>query len=424
MSLRWIEKFSIKQESIAMIVHPFKALRCTPETAQPIASAPYDIVDTDEARKLAEGNPLSFLHVVRSEIDLPDGTDLYHDSVYAKAAENLKKLREQGALIEEETPSLYALRITMGSHVQTGLYACCSVDDYERSVIKKHELTRKDKEDDRTRHITTMHAQAGPVLLTYQDLPAVDRMLAEVTQSPALLTATSETGVRHEVWRIADPAPVVDAFAGLDVAYVADGHHRSASACRVRSACREKNPGHTGQEEYNFFLTAMFPASQMNILAYNRVVKDLNGKTPQQVLEAARAHFDVAEATSPVPSKTQQCCIYMEGQWYELNVKPEFVDAKDPVKSLDCSLMQDYFIEPILGIKELRTDPRISFVGGSKGTEALEQRVDSGKAAIAFSLYPTTIEQLMAVADADKIMPPKSTWFEPKLRSGLIIHAI
>jgi uncharacterized protein (DUF1015 family) len=415
-----------------VIIHPFRALRATPASAPRLASVPYDVVDTPRARALAAGNPQSFLHVVRSEIDLPEGTDPYGASVYSKAAENLQALRAAGHLVVEAEPSLYAYRLVRpespgaGPDVQLGLVACCSVDDYERGVIKKHELTRQDKEDDRTRHILSIQAQAEPVLVAFADRAAVSEALAAAAAAPgpALLRARDEAGVQHEVWRLADAAPVVQAFQAVAAAYIADGHHRSASAARARSACRAENPRHSGDEEYNFFLAVLFPAAGMRILAYNRVVRELNGLTPQQVLQRAAERFDLTEATPGGPQRPGQFQVFIGGRWQGLQIKPRFAHAGDPVRSLDCSLIHEHFIEPILGVGDVRTDPRIKFVGGDRPAQALEKEVAAPGAGVAFALYPTRMSQLMAVADAGQIMPPKSTWFDPKLRSGLVVHSI
>ncbi len=407
-----------------MVVQPLRILRATPGSAPRVASVPYDVVDTTEARRLAEGNPTSFLHVVRSEIDLPKSIDPYSNAVYEKAGENFQMLISSGQMVREDEPSLYAYRMTVDGQAQVGLLAGCSIDEYASGLIKKHELTRRDKEDDRTRHMLALSAQPGPVLVAYKDAPAIDEILAGVVEAPPLLACDSETGVRHEVWRIADADGLVSAFAEVPCAYIADGHHRSASAARAREHLRSKNDQHTGREEYNYFLSALFPASQMKILAYNRVVTDLNGHSPDEVLKLAAERFDVAEAASPIPREARRFCVYLAGKWHELVAKQQFVDESDPVKSLDCSILHEHFMEPILGITDIRTDPRIKFVGGIRGTDALAAAVDKVGTGVAFSMFPTSIEQLMAIADAGEIMPPKSTWFEPKLRSGLVVHLI
>ncbi|MCG3138603.1 MAG: hypothetical protein HJJLKODD_02468 [Phycisphaerae bacterium] len=407
-----------------MILHPIPALLASPATAQRLASVPYDVVDTTESRQLAAGNPLSWLHVVRSEIDLPEGTDAYSAAVYQQAADNMRKLEAAGHLVRESSARLYACRMTMGEHVQVGLMGGFSVAEYEQGIIRKHELTRRDKEDDRTRHIVTTRVQTEPVLLTYRDVSVIDQLLAAVVEKPALLMATSETGVKHEIWPISDCAALIESFAGIPVGYIADGHHRSASAWRTYQQLRGENPHHTGREEYNFFLAAIFPASQMRILAYNRVVKELNGLSSVDFWKRVDERFDRLPQAGAVPTAAEQFSIYMEGRWQTLRIKPHLVPRGDAVRRLDCSLLQEQLLAPILGISDPRSDKRIDFVGGIRGTAELEKRVQAGRAVLAISMYPTSMEQLMSVADAGQIMPPKSTWFEPKLRSGLVAHPI
>ncbi len=406
-----------------MIIQPFAALRSTPESAPRVASVPYDVVDTAEARALAAGNRDSFLHVVRPEIDFPAGSNPTADAVYQRARENLADLRRRGMLVVEDSACLYAYRMTMGSHAQLGLLGCCSVDEYERGVLKKHELTRQDKEDDRTRHMLAIGAQPGPVLMTYRDHRGIGDLLAAAAAGDPLLTAESEQGVRHEIWRIAASEALARAFAEVPCAYIADGHHRSASAARARQVLRAANPQHRGDEAYNFFLAVLFPASRMKILAYNRLVWDLNGHDPQGLLGRAAEHFEVTAGHRPVPVRPGCIAVYVAGRWHTLTIKPELAVSDHPAEALDCTLLQRYLIEPILGIRDIRTDDRIAFAGGSRGTEYLEQRINE-RGGAAFSLCPTTIDQLMAVADAAQIMPPKSTWFEPKLRSGLVVHLL
>jgi uncharacterized protein (DUF1015 family) len=405
-------------------IHPFNGLTAASDAAQRVASVPYDVVTTAEASALAKGNPDSFLHVVRSEIDLSSDVDVHSDEVYAKAAANLSDLQARRLLVKDSEPCVYVYRIRSGAHQQTGLLTCAHVDDYENGIIKKHELTRKDKEDDRTRHILSVHAQSGPVLLTYRDDVELARMMDDLTSAPATLQATSEDGVEHEIWRIPDPAEIVDAFSRVPEAYIADGHHRSASAARARAAQRDGNAGHNGDEEYNWFLVVLFPASELRILAYNRLIRDLNGHSPAALLELAKERFDIQPAADPTPIAPRQFGVYLDGRWWTFQLKAKCVEGLDAVDALDCSLLQAHFIEPILGIEELRTDPRIGFAGGHLGPDVLQQRVDTGEAAIAISMYPTSIDELIAIADADAIMPPKSTWFDPKLRSGLVIHTI
>ena len=407
-------------------IRAFQAERPPREKAADVSAPPYDVVSTKEARDLAQGNPLSFLHVSRPEIDLPDGTDTYSDQVYEKAAENYQKLRRAAPLSTEERPSLYIYELRLGDHAQTGIAACCSVDEYDSDIVRKHERTRKDKEDDRTRHIITLRAQTGPVFLTYRGAAEINHIVGEIKTLEPLYDFTAEDGVRHIIWRADEEKTgrLIEAFQSVPLTYIADGHHRAASASRARAELRSKTTDHTGAEEYNFFLSVLFPADQLKILPYNRVVKDLNRMTPAQFLDAVRGQFSLEEAASGSPSSKGDICMYLEGRWYLLKTEPGHADAEDVISSLDVSILQQRVLDPLLGIKDVRTDKRIDFVGGIRGTAALEQMVDSGQAAVAFSLYPVTVDELMAIADAGEIMPPKLTWFEPKLRDGLLSHLI
>lgn len=404
-----------------VMVRPFRALRPPKERVAQVAAVPYDVVNTEEAHKLSAGNQWSFLHVSRPEIDLPAGTDLYSDAVYEKAVENLNWLRKECPLIEEEKPSLYIYRLIMGDQTQIGVVGCCSVDEYDQDIIRKHERTRKDKEDDRTRHTVTMRAQTEPVFLTYRAQEGIDRLVAQVVETEPLYDFAAPDGVKHTLWLVSDPAPFVAAFRSVPLLYVADGHHRSASASRARAALKAQNPGHSGEEEYNFFLAVMFPANQLRILPYNRTVRDLNGRSAAEFLEAVRASFNVTEGAPPSPQRPHEFSMYLDKRWYGLTPKQP-VDTTSPIASLDVSILQDRLLAPLLNIQDPRTDKRIDFVGGIRGTSELEKLVDSNKAAVAFSLYPTTLDDLMRISDAGEIMPPKSTWFEPKLRSGLFLH--
>jgi uncharacterized protein (DUF1015 family) len=406
------------------VIQPFRALRPPADRVAEVASPPYDVVSTAEARELAADNPLSFLHVSRPEIDLPEGTDIYSDVVYRKASENFEKLRAQCPLSEEETPSVYLYRLIMGEHEQIGVVACCAVDEYDNNTIRKHERTRPDKEDDRTRHILTLNSQTGPVFLTYRASAQIDSMVLETTATVPLYDFTSADGIQHTVWRAPDPVRFVQAFREVPLLYIADGHHRAASASRARADLRERSFAHTGDEEYNYFLTALFPDNQLQILPYNRVVRDLNNLTAGEFFLSVKTRFDVTEDAPPTPAKPGTFSMYFVKRWYGLTLKNAPAQSDDPVASLDVSLLQDYLLNPILGIKDVRTDKRIDFIGGVRGTKGLEQLVDTGAAAVAFSLYPTTIEDLLRVSDLNGIMPPKSTWFEPKLRDGILIHNI
>ena len=401
-------------------IQAFTGLRPAPELVAEVACVPYDVVSREESAALAAGKPNTLLHVDRAEIDLPPDTDPYSDAVYEKARENFLALQKSGALIRETEPCLYLYQQRMGAHVQTGLAAVCHIEDYERDIIKKHEKTRRDKEDDRTRLIGTLSADTGPVFLTYRDSEAIDALTAAALKTAPLYDFTAPDGIQHTVWRIAGGESFVENFRNIPVAYVADGHHRTASACRVGRERREANPAHTGSEDYNWFLAVLFPASQLQILPYNRAVKDLHGHTKDAFLDAVGRAFVFKSAGSPTPTRPGDIRMYLDGAWHGLAWRPE-VDA-DPISQLDVSALQDRLLAPILGIDDPRTSKRIDLIGGIRGPEELVKLVDSGKAAVAFSMFPTTVEQLMAIADAGQIMPPKSTWFEPKLRSGLFVH--
>ena len=406
------------------VIRPFRALRPQPERAQLVASVPYDVVNTEEARALANGNPLSFLHVSRPEIDLPAGTDIYSDAVYRKAVENFEKLIATCPLEKEAEPSLYLYRLIMGDHEQVGIVACCSIDEYDNGTIRKHERTRRDKEDDRTRHMVMLRAQTGPVFLTYRGRSEIDEQVSAAITAGPLFDLTAADGVRHTIWRLPETDALVKSFEAVPLLYIADGHHRAASASRARAELKEQSFAHTGEEDYNYFLTVIFPDSQVRILAYNRTVHDLNGLSQEGFLEAIREQFTVTENASPEPSQRGHWSMYLDGKWYGLQLSPEATLPVGTVAMLDVSVLQDRLLDPILGIKDVRTDKRIDFIGGLRGTKELERLVDEGKAAVAFSLYPTTVEELLMVSDANEIMPPKSTWFEPKLRDGLLIHTI
>lgn len=405
-----------------MRIRAFQGLRPKPENAAKVAALPYDVVSTEEARALAAGNPLSFLRVTRAEIDLPDGVDPHSSAVYAKARENFDHLQAQGGLVRETEPCVYLYRQSMGGHSQTGLITVCHIEDYEENRIKKHEKTRKAKEDDRTRLNRTLRAHPGPVFLTYQEDAKVRALTEAALPEAPLFDFEAPDGVRHTVWRIAGGMAFIDAFAHVRAAYVADGHHRAASAARVGKEMRDANPGHTGAEDYNWFLAVLFPAGELNILPYNRVVADLNGLSPDQFLRKASECAKITPDAGPSPSRTGLVSMYLRGRWHGLEFPANA--GEDPIKRLDVSRLQDKILHPLLGIDDPRTSERIDFVGGVRGTVELERRVDSGEWAVAFSMYPVTVGQLMEIADAGGIMPPKSTWFEPKLRSGLVVHTI
>jgi uncharacterized protein (DUF1015 family) len=405
-----------------MKIRAFQGLRPHPELAASVASLPYDVVNTVEAKKLAEGNPNSFLHVVRSEIDLPEGTDPYSDQVYQQARANLDRLQSTGALERETTPSLYVYQQVMKGHKQCGLVSVCHIDDYLNDLIKKHEKTRPQKEDDRTKLNATLSAHPGPVFLTYRDDETINSLVNQIIQESPLFDFTAPDEVQHTVWRVEETEQLVNAFAKVPVSYVADGHHRSASAARVGAERKNANPNHTGEEDYNWFLTVNFPASQLKILPYNRLVFDLNGNTEESFLEKVKEVATVTEDSDSTPDQVGKISMFFNNRWYGIKLPQN--DSLDPVSRLDISRLQNTILGPILGIEDPRTSSRIDFIGGIRGTGELEKRVNNGDGPVAFSMYPVTIQQLMDIADAGETMPPKSTWFEPKLRSGLFIHTI
>ena len=395
---------------------PFRALRPAPASAARVAAVPYDVVNREEAQELAAGNPLSFLHVSRAEIDLPPETNPYDPSVYARAVQNFARLQETAPLVREDAPSLYIYRLRMGNHEQTGIAASYSVDDYDRDVIKKHEKTRRDKEDDRTRHIVELRAQTGPVFLTYRASRSVDAIVSRAATGAPLFDFRAPDGVTHTIWIVPedDVKPLVAAFAAIPALYIADGHHRAASAARARA--QVKSP------DANRFLAVAFPDNQMQVLPYNRVVKDLGSFTPDTLLDRLREQFTVMEGPA-TPARKGQVSMFLGRGWYtiDLGAPPAGLSAAD---RLDVSRLQETILTPLLGVGDVRSDKRIDFVGGARGTAELERLVHAGKAAVAFSLFPVSVDDLMAISDAGGIMPPKSTWFEPKLRDGLLSHVI
>jgi len=404
-------------------VRPFRALRPTPKNVDSIAEVPYDVVNVEEARELGARSPLSFIHVSRAEIDLPAGTDVYGDVVYARARENFERLRKTAPLVEEDQPAVYLYRLKMGSHVQTGLAACYSLDEYDDGLIKKHERTRRDKEDDRTRHISVLRAQTGPVFLTYRASEEVDAIVDRVTTGTPLFDFTAEDGIRHSLWPVTGGPrdQIVRGFAALPCLYIADGHHRAASAARTRQALKAEG---VRSDEADWMLAVAFPDNQTQILPYNRVVKDLGGLTPAAFLEEVAARFAVTD-DAPRPAAKGQVCMYLGGRWHAVNLAGQGPQAgADVAGTLDVSLLQEGLLAPVLQIADPRTDKRIDFVGGIRGTAELERLVDQGRAAVAFSMFPVGVDDLMRIADAGEIMPPKSTWFEPKLRDGLFTHLI
>jgi uncharacterized protein (DUF1015 family) len=403
-------------------IQPFRALRPTADSAAAVSAVPYDVVSTAEARDLAAGNPLSFLHVTRSEIDLPDDTDPYSDGVYRMARENFAHIREHAPLVLDDLPSLYVYRLRMGGHEQTGVAGCFSVDEYERDVIRKHERTRRAKEDDRTRHIVELRAQTGVVFLTYRASRIVNELAQRVAEGIPLYDFLAPDGVHHTVWSAGggETGALIDAFAPIESLYIADGHHRAASAARARSVLSGSATGASGA---GAFLAVAFPHDQVQVLAYNRVVRDLAGRPSDAFLSQLRERFAVVSGGT-VPDRRGRVSMYLGGRWYDVNLTGAEPEDNARASALDVALLQHHVLEPLLGTGDIRTDVRIDFVGGARGTQTLEQLVDSGQAAVAFSMFPVSVEDLIAVSDAGGIMPPKSTWFEPKLRDGLLTHLI
>ena len=409
------------------LIRPFAGLRPLPEHAEDVVAPPYDVLNSAEARERAKGKPWSFLHISKAEIDLPEDTDPYDPAVYAKSAENLKKMLDEGILMREDKDCYYAYRLVMNGHSQIGLVAVASVADYDRNRVRKHEFTRPAKEDDRVRQIEALNAQTGPVLLAYQSQPEMDAILEQVSRTEPVVDVTADDGVQHTFWVIDDDATIrklSEGFDAMKAIYIADGHHRSASASRVAKSRIAAGKGSDGNQNSDYFLSVIYPHNQMKILDYNRVIRDLNGLSKDELLQKIEGSFEVsAENAAVSPKQAGEFGMYVDGQWYRLVIKPALIPA-DPVASLDVSLLANNLIDPVLGISDPRTDDRIDFVGGIRGLGELEKRVDSGEMAIAFSLFPTSMEALMAVADANEVMPPKSTWFEPKLADGLVSHVL
>lgn len=409
------------------LIKPFPGLRPAPGRAADVAAPPYDVMNASEARQMVEGRPWSFLHISRAEVDLPVGTDPYAPEVYAKAAENLQRMRQQGVLVQDSVPCFYVYRLIMGRHSQTGIVAVASVAAYDHGRIRKHEFTRPNKEDDRVRQIQVLAAQTGPVFLVYPSHAEVDACLQRVALSQPEVDITAADGVRHQLWVInksGDIDLLMRSFDQMAALYVADGHHRSAAASRVAAANRADS-ALAGEAASDYFLSVIFPHDQVQILDYNRVVRELNGLTPEQLLQRLSSAFTVAPSVEPVaPKQHGEYGMYLPGQWYRLQVKAELIPQQDPVQRLDVSILAQQLLQPILGITDQRTDDRIDFVGGIRGLAGLQARVDSGEMAVAFSIRPTDMSALMAVADAGEVMPPKSTWFEPKLADGLVSHLL
>ncbi|MCS7054033.1 MAG: DUF1015 family protein [Ignavibacterium sp.] len=413
------------------VIRPFKALRPTKENAHLVASVPYDVINVEEAKELAKDNPLSFLHVTRSEIDLPENIDVYSNEVYQKAKENLDNLINNAPLVLDEEPHFYLYRLIMNGRAQTGIAATFSVDDYDNDVILKHEKTRKVKEDDRTNHIITTNAQTGVVFLTYRGVQSINEIVDHTIQTlQPEYDFIAPDGIQHTIWILPDEynQTIISEFEKINKLYIADGHHRAKSASRAREEKMKSNPNHKGDEEYNYFIAVIFPAEQLQILPYNRVVFDLNGLSKEDFLNAISEKFEVSLTEQKEPKNQKEFCMYLDHQWYNLKARDSVLASLSLEKSvgekLDVSILQNFLLNPVLGIDDPRTSNRIDFIGGIRGTKELEKLVDSGKAAVAFSLYPVSLDDLMNISDAGEIMPPKSTWFEPKLRDGLLTHLI
>lgn len=404
---------------------PFRAIRPLPEDAKQVASRPYDVLNSDEARLEAADNPISFLRVIKPEIDLPSDSDPYGEEVYRQGLVKLTEFKELGILVQDPEAFFYVYRLTMDGRTQTGIVGCCDYQEYYDGSIKKHELTRTAKENDRVRHVETQNANAEPVFFSYRGKPGIDALVNEVTRSPIEYDFVAEDGIRHELWVVRDRRLIENfesGFAEVPALYVADGHHRTAAAARVGQMRKEDNYDHTGEEEYNFFMAVLFPDDQLKIFDYNRVVRDLNGLSQESFLSAIKQSFEVSAIDGELaPTEKGTFSMYLGGVWYRLKANKEKLTSS-PKEGLDVTYLSDEVLEPILGISDLRNDLRIDFVGGIRGLGELERRVDSGEMAVAFALFPVSMEELLAIADAGEIMPPKTTWFEPKLRSGLFIH--
>jgi uncharacterized protein (DUF1015 family) len=409
-------------------IKAFKGWRPSAEFAQQVASRPYDVLNTEEARIEAKDNPLSFLHVVKPEIDFPPNHDPYDEGIYERGSGNFARLVGEGIFMQDQEECLYIYRLIMDGRSQAGIVAAAAIDDYFNNVIRKHELTRPVKEEDRKKHVRVSMMNAEPVFFAYPAREELDAIVNTIVATKAEYDFVSEDGIRHELWKVQGSAveKIIAEFEKLPATYVADGHHRTAAAALVGQDLRNENPGYDGSEAFNYFLAVHFPDNQLNIIDYNRVVSDLNGMTPDQLLQALGAGFDVSGALdkAPRPSHLHEFAMYMEGKWYSLSAKQDTYNDDDPIGVLDVTILSRQILEPLLGITDLRTDKRIDFVGGIRGLEELERRVDSGEMKVAFALYPVSMQQLIDIADSGQIMPPKTTWFEPKLRSGLVVHSL
>lgn len=405
-------------------IKAFKSLRPTPEKAAEVSSVPYDVIYESEVRETIARNPLSFLKVTRPDGEFTEGSNPSPDEQFAAASRNLEQLKASGVLVQESEDSIYIYRLSTGDHTQTGIVACCSVDEYEKDIVKRHEKTRPDKVEDRTNHMLAVSAQTGLVFLAIRGTDDVRRLIAETVHTAPLLEVRADDGVAHTIWKMNAPAEMVEAFKAVPAIYIADGHHRVESARLARTKRRDANTDHSGDEEYNYFIAGIFPAEDLRILPYNRAVKDLNGLSEEDFLNRIGEHCTIMEMGDKVPKTRGQACMYLGGKWMTLYFNNDKAADSNPIEMLDVSILQNTILNPILGIDDPRTNERITFIGGARGTDELERLVDSGKAKVAFSMFATTMDDLFAVSDIGEIMPPKSTWFEPKLRDGLLIHTI
>jgi uncharacterized protein (DUF1015 family) len=406
------------------IIKPFRALRPVSDKAEQIACVPYDVIYESEVRATIEKNPLSFLRVTRPEGEFPEGALLSDEQIFAKSRENLQEFINKYLLAQDDEAAIFIYRLTDGNHSQTGIVACCSVDEYEQGLIKKHEKTRPDKVADRTNHILALKAQTGLIFLAFRNTEKIRALISETAQTTPLYDFSCPNCIQNTIWRVEKTDELVKAFAEVPALYIADGHHRAESANLARTKMREQNPHHDGSEDYNFVMAGIFPSEDLKILAYNRVVKDLNGLSEDEFLQKISENFIVTETTEKTPTERGNFCMYLGGKWFHLRFAVDFIREPDAIERLDVSILQKYVLTPLLGIDDPRTNERISFVGGARGVSELEKMVDEGAGIVAFSMFPTTMEDLFAVADMNEIMPPKSTWFEPKLKDGLLIHLI
>ena len=406
------------------IIKPFRALRPSSEKAKPVSCVPYDVVYESEVREFIKANPLSFLRVTRAEAEFPENSNPTNEEVFARAKENLQKFIDDRILAREAEPCVYIYQLSTEAHTQTGVAACCSLDEYELGVIRKHENTRPDKVEDRTAHMIALEAQTGLIFLAFRSTEKIKSLIFAATQNKPIYNFHCSDGVKQTVWRVALTEDFVSAFAEIPSLYIADGHHRIESAKLARKILRDKNPEHSGAEDYNFVVAGMFPAEDLRILAYNRIIKDLNNLSEDEFFDKVRGNFVITPTKEKIPENHGEVCMYLSGKWHKLKFAVDYIDEPGAIERLDVSILQDYLLKPILGIEDPRTDKRIGFVGGARGTDELEKLVDDGTAQLAFSLFPTTMDDLFAVSDINEIMPPKSTWFEPKLKDGLLIHLI